>query len=212
MGYWVKYSTNWVGSGGASHPHEFNFITDEDSDFASPAYNRLTTYIEHNYQSGGIPRMSLQDGVNVDNDNIGVDLTFVTENRAVAGCNGDTDGYATSCFGIGGGLNNNTKTWDAASVYFSNDPGDKYKNDWHFIESYFALNSVVGGIGQTDGKVQYWYDGELVIDKQDVLLRTGQYPNMQFNQLLIGFFIGDGSPVAQTAWVDDLVVATGRVG
>ena len=33
---------------------------------------------------------------------------------------------------------------------------------------------------------------------------------MQFNQFLLTPYIGDGSPVDQYMWVDDLVVATSR--
>ena len=72
------------------------------------------------------------------------------------------------------------------------------------------LNTIVGGKGVNDGIVQYWFDGRLVIDRHDVLLRTGANPTMQFNQLVIAPYIGDGSPVAQSMWIDDLTVATGR--
>jgi hypothetical protein len=34
---------------------------------------------------------------------------------------------------------------------------------------------------------------------------------MKFVQVLIAPYIGDGSPVAQSMWVDDLVIATGPV-
>jgi len=43
-----------------------------------------------------------------------------------------------------------------------------------------------------------------------VLLRTGAHPTMKFNQLLIGPYIGDGSPVDQSLWVDNLTVATSK--
>ena len=33
---------------------------------------------------------------------------------------------------------------------------------------------------------------------------------MKFDQFFMGFYIGDGSPVDQTAWVDDLTVATAK--
>ena len=35
-------------------------------------------------------------------------------------------------------------------------------------------------------------------------------PAMKFNQLLVAPYIGDGSPVDQTMWVDDLRVGTDR--
>jgi hypothetical protein len=70
---------------------------------------------------------------------------------------------------------------------------------------------VVNGVGQADGVVQYWFNGTLVIDRHDILFRTGQHPNLQLNQLIIGPYIGDGSPVDQTMWIDNLRVATGRI-
>jgi hypothetical protein len=49
-----------------------------------------------------------------------------------------------------------------------------------------------------------------VIDRRDVLLRTGANASMQFNQFVIAPYIGDGSPVAQSMWIDDLTVGAGR--
>jgi len=46
----------------------------------------------------------------------------------------------------------------------------------------------------------------------NVVMRTGQYPDMKFNQFVIAPWIGDGSPVDQTFWVDNLTVATARPG
>lgn len=100
--------------------------------------------------------------------------------------------------------------WQAGQPYLLPTPGPGYKNDWHFVEAYLQLNSIQNGIGQTDGVVQYWFDGQLVIDHQDVLLRTGAHPTMAFNQLLVAPYIGSGSPVDQTMWIDELTVATGR--
>ena len=61
-----------------------------------------------------------------------------------------------------------------------------------------------------NGIVRYWFDGRLVLEHTNVLFRTGAHPTMRFNQLLIAPYIGDGSPVDQTMWVDDLTVATAR--
>src|SRR5438046_2870663 len=56
VSYWVKYSSNWVGSGHPYHPHEFLVMSDLDGDWDGPSNNWLTAYIEDNYQNGGIPR------------------------------------------------------------------------------------------------------------------------------------------------------------
>jgi hypothetical protein len=94
---------------------------------------------------------------------------------------------------------------------FQPNPGPGYKNDWNFVEAYFQMNSVVGGIGVADGVVQYWFNGTLILDRHDVLFRTGQHPTMQFSQFLIGPWIGDGSPVDQSFFVDNLRLATSRI-
>ncbi len=211
VSYWVKYSSNWVGSGHPYHPHEFMLLTNEDGAYTGPSFTHLTAYVEENYQNGGVPRMSLQDGSNIDQSRIGVDLSAITESRGAAGCNGNTDGYPTGCYQSGGAYVNE-KVWMAAQPAFLPNPGPGYKGDWHLVESYFQLNSIQNSKGLSNGIVRYWFDGLLVIDHTNVLLRTGAHASMKFNQLLIGPYIGDGSPVDQTMWIDNLTVATGRIG
>lgn len=210
LSYWVKYSANWVGSGVSYHPHEFYFLTNEDGASTGPSFTHLTLYVEHNYNSGGYPALQLQDASNIDQTKIGVDLTDSTELRAAQGCNGNTDGYPTGCYDQGGGTYNNQKVWKTAAPAFEPNPGPGYKGDWNHVEALFQLNSTVSGKGVADGIVRYWFNGQLVIEHTDVLLRTGAHTTMQFNQLLIGPYIGVGSPVDQVAWIDSLVVATGK--
>jgi hypothetical protein len=206
LGYYVKYSPNWVGSQKAYHPHEFMLLTNLNDDWAGPSFTRLTAYVE---QNGGTPRLAIQDGENVDQASIGRDLTAVTENRGVAGCNGSSDGQPDDCYQAGG-VHVNEKKWSASSRLFADAPGPFYKSDWHFVEAYIKLNTISGGKGVSDGVLQYWLDGQPAIDRRDVLLRTGAHPTMQFNQLVIAPYIGDGSPVTQSMWVDNVTVATGR--
>ncbi len=85
LSYWVKYSSNWVGSGVSYHPHEFQFITDEDGQYIGPSATHLTTYVEHNYQNGGVPILAMQDALNIDAARLNQDLSLITENRAAAG-------------------------------------------------------------------------------------------------------------------------------
>ena len=210
LSYWVKYSANWVGSGQAFHPHEFLLLTNENDPYVGPSFTHLTAYVEHNYQNGGLPVLQLQDGQNIDQGRIAQNLTTVTENRAVAGCNGNSDGYATGCYDTGGGVYNNEKKWIASRPYFTPTPGTGYKSDWHLVEAFFQLNSIQSSRGVADGIVRYWFDGQLVIEHTNVLLRTGAHPNMKFNQLAVAPYIGSGSPVDQTMWVDDLTVASAR--
>jgi hypothetical protein len=199
LSYQVKYGAGWVGSQRPYHPHEFHFLTTLDDSWAGLSFTRLTAYVEEN---GGTPVVAIQDGRNVDQANVGKNLTSVSERRAVAGCNGSSDGYADNCYRADEGFVNEKK-WKAPSKLFTDDA-------WHLVEAYFKMNTIVGGKGVNDGVVQYWLDRRLVIDHQDVLLRTGTNASMQFNQLVIAPYIGDGSPVAQSMWIDDVTVATGR--
>jgi len=210
VSYRVKYSTNWIGSGLPYHPHEFTVLTNEDDQWVGPTNTRLTILIEHNYQAGILPKVSMSDQVNIDQSQIGVDLTGVTENRAVSGCNGNADGYASACYDQGGGVYTNNKELFGTGVALTADPGPNNQNDWHFVEVFLQLNSVVGGIGQADGIIQYWMDGVPFIDADDVFFRTGQYPDMGFFEFMIAPYIGAGSPVDQTFWIDDLVVGNRR--
>ncbi len=203
LSYWVKYSANWVGSGHAYHPHEFYLMTTENGPEDGPSVSHLTVYVEDNYQGGIYPVLNSQDGQNIDQQRIGIDLTAITENRASCGCNGNTDGYATDCYDMGGGTRDNGKLWKTTTPALA-------VNQWQHVEVYFKLNSIQNGKGVSDGIVRYWVDGRLVIDHSDVLLRTGAHPTMKFNQLLIGPYIGDGSPVDQSLWVDNLTVATSK--
>ncbi len=211
LSYWVKYSTNWVGSGHTYHPHEFHFVTTEDNQYVGPSATHLTTYVEDNYQSaGGYPRLAMTDVSNIDQTKINQNLVGVTEQRAAGGCNGNGDAYSTNCYLMSAGQYFNEKVWTAAQPAFLPNPGPGYKNDWHHVEAYFQLNTIVNGIGVANGVAQYWVDGQLVINSQNVLFRTGAHPTMQFNQFIIAPYIGDGSPVDQTMWIDDLVVGTSR--
>jgi hypothetical protein len=219
LSYWVKYSANYVGSQRPYHPHEFHFVTNKDDRWVGPAYSHLTTYTE---QVGGVVRIALQDSRNNDANCI------LRNDDSFVGCNGDFDSYVfseersvCSCNGLIGDLDGrdcynagsyyySARFWDSPNQMFKDEQGPYYKNDWHFIECYFQMNSIQGGVGVPDGAIQYWYDGELVIDYHRILLRTGQHPDMRFNQFIVAPYIGDGSPVDQVMWVDDLTVATGR--
>jgi hypothetical protein len=204
LSYWVKYSANWVGSGKRYHPHEFYLLTNKDDSWAGLANSHLTTYIE---QTGGVPLVGIQDTRNVDQKRIGQNLVASTEWRGVAGCNGSADSLDGKCYQWGGSYRNEKK-WKAGHPYFTDTPGPYDKSDWHQVEVYLQLNSIVDGQAAADGIIQYWFDGEPVLDHHDVVFRTGKHPDMRFNQLIIGPYIGDGSPVDQTAWFDELVVAT----
>ena len=209
--FFVKHSENWVGSGQPYHPHLFHFVTNEDDIYVGPAATHLTTYIE---EVAGVPRLAIQDSLNVDldcvllNDDsfVGCDGDFDSfvfdENRSAASCNGllgDLDGR--DCFSTGSGYYS-ARFWDADVQAFDD-------TDWHEVVAYWRLNGIEGGVGVPDGVLRYWVDGELLVAHDAMFLRTGAHPDMLFDQFLVAPYIGDGSPVDQTMWVDDLEVSAG---
>ena len=80
------------------------------------------------------------------------------------------------------------------------------------MEAYFQLNTLTAGEADRNGIVRYWLDNQLLIEHTDVVFRTRARPNMKFNQVILAPYIGDGAPVPQTAWIDDLFLATDRAG
>jgi hypothetical protein len=211
ISFWVKYSDNWVGSAHPYHPHEFLVMSDLDGDYDGPSNGWLVAYIEHNYQNGGIPRLALQDNkaINTSYGTPPINLINITENRSTAGCNGVVEtNVVTTCFSLPPWYND--KELSAAQVWFQPTPGPGYKGNWNHVEAYFQINSISNGIGQADGVMQYWFNGTPVIDRHDILFRTGARPSINFHQFVIAPYIGDGSPVDQYMWVDNLTVATGK--
>jgi len=188
-------------------------LSDQDGDWDGPSNNWLTLYIEHSYQNGGIPRLALQDNkaINTSLGALPLNLVGITENRSTGGCNGVVEqNMPNECYNAPPWYND--KKVDAAQPSFLATAGPGYKGDWNHVAVYFQMNSVTGGVGVADGVMQYWFNGALVIDRHDVLYRTGARPAIQFHQFMIAPYIGNGSPVDQSMWVDDLTVATGPLG
>ncbi len=207
LSYWIKYSLNWTGSNKPYHPHQFHFVTTEDDKYVGPAYTTLTLYIEENE---GHPLLAFQDARNIDTAHIKIDLSQTSEKRALAGCNGSSDAYpAGDCYQSGAYWFNG-KQWKSPLTCFTQDQGPYFQNDWHHVEAYFRLNSIENDRAQADGIAQYWFDDSLIIDVRNTMFRTAQHPNMMFNQFLMAPYIGDGSPVDQTMWVDELSVGDRR--
>jgi hypothetical protein len=145
------------------------------------------------------PRIAMADSGAINVARIRSNLLGSATPHALAGCNGNQNASAT-CYPCSLSDHCNSTFWDAAFPAFVN-------GRWHRVEFYVAMNSTSDGIAKRDGVFKYWVDGNLVINVTDVYLRTGHNPNRKFNQLLLAPYIGNGSPIAQDLWVDDLVVA-----
>ena len=208
LSFHIKHSVNWTWTGVNWHPHEFHFLTTEDDSLIGPAYTHLTFYIE---AVNGVPRLAIQDSRNIDESRVGENLVAVTENRAAAGGNGDSDGYGEGdCYPVGA-VHRNGKFWEANNIFFGEGLGDCYKGDWHHVEAYFRLNSIKDGIGQRDGVLQHKLDGAPIIEHRDVVFRTGQHPGMKINQFMMAPYYGPGVPHEQKIWIDDLKITTGDI-
>jgi hypothetical protein len=102
----------------------------------------------------------------------------------------------------------NGQMFDSRDELFTDDK-------WHSIEAQFQLNTLdlAGDKPNADGIVRGWFDGKLVIEQTDVILRSTDFPKMKFNQFLLTPYFGPGLlPHAQTLWIDELAVGTKRIG
>jgi hypothetical protein len=86
---------------------------------------------------------------------------------------------------------------------------------WHCIEGYYRLNTLDLGADKPrpDGVWRAWFDGQVVVESTTEILRTTDYPEMQFNQFMLAPYFGPGLvPHAQKLWIDELAVGTKRIG
>ena len=102
----------------------------------------------------------------------------------------------------------NAKLYDSDEVLFTDD-------QWHCVEAYFKLNTLdlQGDRANRDGIVRGWFDGRLVVERTDVVLRSTDFPKMKFDQFLLAPYFGPGLlPHAQKLWIDELAVGRKRIG
>lgn len=210
VSFYIKFASGWRGSGVTYHPHMFHLLSDLDGAYSSLAGNYLDTYLEFLSDTTTPfairPSIALQDNlrVNTANGTPPNDLTAVTENRSVNYCNDPPSSDAVgACYSVNPPTNTlwySASTWKSAINTVS-------EGIWHKIDVYLEMNTVSEGIGQSNGKMQFFVDGELAIDKSDVLYRTGQDATKKWAQLILAPYMSVGSPISQSVAIDDLVVA-----
>lgn len=102
----------------------------------------------------------------------------------------------------------NGEIYDSKNTLFNDDK-------WHCVEAQFRLNTLDESSDKAnrDGLLRGWFDDKLVIEQTDVVFRTVDFPGMKWNQFLLTPYFGPGLlPHAQTLWIDELVIATKRIG
>ena len=114
----------------------------------------------------------------------------------------------TACFDVPPWYNG--KEINASAPAFLPASGANYKAQWNHVEAWFQLNSIANSVGVGDGVMQYWLNGALKIDRHDILFRTAARADVRFSQFLIAPYMGDGSPISQSMFVDDLIIASER--
>jgi hypothetical protein len=209
VSFYVKFQSTWRGSQKAYHPHMIYVPSNLDDDYCGLSSNYLNTYIEAVSDIGGSyairPTIAIQDNLRVNatcSGNPPCDLTATTENRSVAycnGCKGGADCGTGICYNDGSWYSSNA--WQTASNSIP-------KDQWVRVETYFRMNTVSANIGQADGIMKLWIDGVNVIDHANIVYRTNQDATKKWSQFVFAPYIGDGSPIAQTMWVDELTVGT----
>lgn len=214
ISYWTRMSSNWVGSGLAYHPHLIFLLTNLNGDYDGYYGTNLTAYLE---QVDKTMLMGIQDArlIYGGSNPAQPPNPVAGENKGLAGCNGLFDGSAhpntaQDCY-WGGTMWLNGRWYRASAPSFSTScPGPTCLTDWHHVEAYFKMNTITAGVSNADGILKLSVDGAVLYNYTDIRFRTGYGTNAtkQFNQFGLSPYIGDGSPVAQTIWFDNLVVAS----
>jgi len=210
VSFYVKFQTGWRGSGKTYHPHLFYVTSNLDATYAPLANDYLNTYIEFISDTASPyairPAFAYQDEmrVNTSSGALPNNLSATTENRSATYCNSPLpSGFTGMCYA--------DNPYYSANLWTSNNSSVS-TNSWHFVEVYMQMNTISGGKGQRDGIMQQWVDGVQVKNNSDMLFRTAQDATKKWATFILAPYIGDGSPVAQTMWVDQLTVATSRPG
>jgi hypothetical protein len=184
----LKLSKGWGWSGRSYHPHLVNILTTENGQWHGPAASHLTLYIE---PVAGKLRLAAQDIQNKDAPH------GLTQGPLKGGYNGKFYDSDEAVF-----LAPTRRASEGAAI-----------EGWHRVEAYFQLNTLdlAADKPNKDGIVRGWFDGKLVVEHTDVVLRSTDFPKMRFNQFFLGPYFGPGLlPHSQKLWVDELVVARER--
>lgn len=193
------------------HPHFIYILSDLDNPWGGLARNYLNTYVEFVSDIGSPyelrPQIQLQDSLRV-NTNLGAtpnDLTEVTEDRSAMYCNGCKSGAECGTGDCFGSPRYSANYWKDTSIEIP-------KGQWVHYEAYFKMNTISGGVGQADGLMKLWIDGKLSLNYSNIVYRTNQDATKKWATIVLAPYIGDGSPIAQSFWVDDLKLATSYSG
>lgn len=205
--YYVKYEDGWQGSGLNWHPHLIHILSTDDDVYQGLSRANSGLYFEslanNSYPYTNYPQFAHQDfqRVNTGYGTPVVNLTDVTEMRSANQCNTPyqlSDASFGTCYNDGSG-------WYSANTWRSDNVSIP-ANQWVKITGYVKKNTVTAGVGNFDGIVRLWVDDQLAIESTGVHYATGAYADTKWDKIMLAPWIGDGSPVNQTMWLDELKI------
>ena len=203
--YYVKYEAGWQGSGLNWHPHLIHVMSTDDGVWQGLARAHSGLYFESwsertppytNY-----PVIAHQDmhRVNTSFGSVPNNLSSITEARSANNCNTPYTQVGASsgtCYNDGVGWYS-ANTWRSASVTI---PADQ----WTKITAHIKKNTYSNGVANYDGIMRLWVDSQLAIESTSVMYAAGAHSDTQWNRVVLAPWIGSGSPVNQTMWLDEL--------
>lgn len=79
---------------------------------------------------------------------------------------------------------------------------------WICIEVRVKLNTT----GQSDGEIQYWADGEEILNETGLDLKAEYSNGKGLNMIMWDCYWNAGSPAEQSRFYDNLVISTAPIG
>jgi hypothetical protein len=207
--YYVKYDSGWQGSRQTYHPHLMHILSSDDTSYQGFAASNSNLYFESLSDTSSpytnYPIIAHQDLVRAVSDTN--DLTDITEARSANECDtpyeetGATNGV---CYASGDNWYS-SNTWKSQGISIP-------ESDWVKITAYIKTNTFTAGVANFDGIMKLWVNDSLAIESNTVLYAAGGYEGATWNKIALAPWIGDGSPVNQTMWLDELEIWTVESG
>ncbi len=207
--YYVKHETGWRGSSRNYHPHLIHVLSSDDTEYQGLSQSNSGLYFESwastTFPYRNYPVVAHQDmlRVNISEGSVPNNLVAVTENRSATQCNTP---YALS------GASSGACYFDGVGYYSANtwlaDGAEIPANAWTKITAYIKRNTFTNGVANFDGIMKLWVNDTLALNKTSVLYASGANVGAVWDKLALAPWIGDGSPVTQAMWLDELQLWT----
>jgi hypothetical protein len=209
LSFYIYFEDIYRGSQVNYHPHFIYILSDLDNPWGGLASNYLDTYVEFTSDIGNPyeirPQIQLQDSLRVNTSlgNTPNNLTEITEDRSAMYCNGCKSGAECGTGDCFGSPRYSANYWRDTSIEIP-------KAQWVHYEVYFKMNTITSAVGQADGLMKLWINGKLSFNYSNIVYRTNQDATKKWATFVLAPYIGDGSPVTQSFWIDNLTLATSK--